>query len=200
MMSAQRQATIGRRWGQFKTSQWGQFRASFPYRPNYFKRGLDDACVANNPVPFVARICRHATDGFDIILAARRPDLTVEALVVSASKPYHDLFTDATVQLSEERLRQFEASGVPTSGRQPTAQPSRAGERTLLHDAITRVLREEQRPMSSRELADTINLRTLYVRPSDGRPIEASQVSGRVRSATYRGLFQIDTDHLISLR
>jgi RNA polymerase sigma factor (sigma-70 family) len=29
-MSAQRQATIGRRWGQFKTSQWGQFRASFP--------------------------------------------------------------------------------------------------------------------------------------------------------------------------
>jgi hypothetical protein len=28
-MSANRQATIGRRWGQFKPSQWGQFRASF---------------------------------------------------------------------------------------------------------------------------------------------------------------------------
>ncbi len=29
-MSAQRQATIGRRWGQIKPSQWGQFRSSFP--------------------------------------------------------------------------------------------------------------------------------------------------------------------------
>ncbi len=28
-MSANRQATIGRRWGQFKPSQWGQFRPSF---------------------------------------------------------------------------------------------------------------------------------------------------------------------------
>ena len=66
-----------------------------PYRPNYFKGGLDNACAVNNPVPFVARICRRATEGFDVILAAGRPDLTVEALVVSASKPYHDLFADA---------------------------------------------------------------------------------------------------------
>jgi hypothetical protein len=28
-MSANRQATIGRRWGQFKPSQWGQSRPSF---------------------------------------------------------------------------------------------------------------------------------------------------------------------------
>lgn len=31
-MSANRQATIGRRWGQFEPSQWGQFRPSFSWR------------------------------------------------------------------------------------------------------------------------------------------------------------------------
>src|SRR5205807_1860550 len=52
------------------------------YVPNYFKRGLDAACAVNNPVPFVSRICRRQTEGFDVILAAGFPELTVESLVV----------------------------------------------------------------------------------------------------------------------
>jgi len=83
-------------------------RGGRPYRPNYFKQGLDEAHAANNPVPFVARICRHQTEGFDVIRAARAPALTVEALVVDTGKPYHDLFDASTVQLSAQRLRQFD--------------------------------------------------------------------------------------------
>jgi HKD family nuclease len=77
------------------------------YVPNYFKRGLDAACGANNPVPFVSRICRDQTEGFDVILAAGVRDLTVETLVVDEAKPYHDLFDETTLRRSEERLRQF---------------------------------------------------------------------------------------------
>lgn len=77
------------------------------YVPNYFKRGLDAACAANNPVPLVARICDRQTEGFDVILEHGSADLTVEALVVDASKPYHDLFGEETRRLAAERLRLF---------------------------------------------------------------------------------------------
>jgi hypothetical protein len=39
-MSANRQATIGRRWGQFKPSEWGQIRASFSERIDEDTRSL----------------------------------------------------------------------------------------------------------------------------------------------------------------
>jgi hypothetical protein len=68
-----------------------------------------------------------------------------------------------------------------------------------LHEAIDRVLREAGRAMSSRELADEINRRGLYVRPSDGRPLEAKQVAARVRRQTYRRRYDIDAEHRISL-
>lgn len=171
-----------------------------PYRPNYFKRGLDDACAANNPVPFVARICRRATEGFDVIRAAGRPDLTVEALVVDVSKPYHDLFDDATVHLSEQRLSELDAAGRLPPDPLRATQPSSASGPMMLHHAIEQVLREQRRAMSSRELADVINVRKLYVRPSDGRPIEASQVAARVRRAEHQGRFRIGSDYLISLK
>jgi HKD family nuclease len=79
-----------------------------PYRPSRFKMGLDEACATNNPVPFVARTCRHQTEGFDVIRAAGAWELTAEALVVNTDKPYHDLFYTSTVQLSTQRLRQFD--------------------------------------------------------------------------------------------
>lgn len=77
------------------------------YVPNYFKRGLDAACAANNPVPFVARMCDRQTEGFDVILEHGGPDLTVEWLVVDATKPYYDLFEERTRRLAAERLEQF---------------------------------------------------------------------------------------------
>ena len=78
------------------------------YVPNYFKRGLDNWCGVNNPVPLVASICRRQTKGFDVILARGSRDLTVEALVVNEGKPYHDLFDDETIQRSRRRLSQFD--------------------------------------------------------------------------------------------
>src|ERR1039458_4100671 len=68
-----------------------------------------------------------------------------------------------------------------------------------LHEAIDEVLRDERRAMSSRELADEINRRGLYVRASDGRLVEARQVAARVRRGTYKDRYKIDTRYRISL-
>jgi hypothetical protein len=62
-------------------------------------------------VQLVTRICRHASEGFDILLAHNRHDLTVEQLVVDAARPYHDLFGAQTRELSSQRLEEFPACG-----------------------------------------------------------------------------------------
>lgn len=49
--------------------------------------------------------------GFDVLLTADRPDLTVEQLVEDGSRGYHDLFGEQTRQLSAERLTQFPSWG-----------------------------------------------------------------------------------------
>lgn len=77
------------------------------YVPTRFLQGIRRAEAGGDPVQLVYRICRYQTDGFDVILDADRPDLTVESLVVDTTKPYHDLFTDSTRELSAERLNQF---------------------------------------------------------------------------------------------
>lgn len=53
--------------------------------------------------------------------------------------------------------------------------------------------------MSSRELADEINRRGLYLRPVDGEPLQAKQVAARVRGRTYRDRYWIDEKHRIAL-
>lgn len=77
------------------------------YVPTRFLQGIHRAETGGDPVQLVYRICRYQTEGFDVILEADRPDLTVESLVVDAAKPYHDLFTESTRRLSAERLKQF---------------------------------------------------------------------------------------------
>lgn len=67
-----------------------------------------------------------------------------------------------------------------------------------LHAAIDLVLRETGRPLSSRELADEINRRRFYVRPSDGKPVRANQVAARVRRPTYRSRYRIDNDYRLT--
>jgi hypothetical protein len=74
-------------------------RAGHRYVPKRFKQAIDRARAAGNPVPTAANICRRRSEGFDVILAADRRDLTAEALVVDASKPYHDLLTSARDQV-----------------------------------------------------------------------------------------------------
>jgi HKD family nuclease len=79
------------------------------YVPNRFKQSIDRARAAGNPVPTVANICRRQSEGFDVILAADRPDLTAESLVVQETKTYHDLFSRETRRLSATRLELFPA-------------------------------------------------------------------------------------------
>jgi HKD family nuclease len=82
------------------------------YVPTRFKQAIERAEDGGDPVRLVYRICRHQTGGFDVILSADRPKLTVEALVVDETKPYHDLFTDSTRQVAAERLLQFPSWGT----------------------------------------------------------------------------------------
>lgn len=77
------------------------------YNPSRFRQGLDRCHKGADPVLMVGRICRSQTLGFDVILAAGRVDLTIEQLALDEDRPYHDLFSDTTLRLSEERLRQF---------------------------------------------------------------------------------------------
>lgn len=75
--------------------------------PSRFKQAIDRVRNGADPVQLVTRICRHASEGFDILLAHNRPDLTVEQLVVDAARPYHDLFGAQTRELSSQRLEEF---------------------------------------------------------------------------------------------
>jgi hypothetical protein len=42
-----------------------------------------------------------------VLLRANRLELTLEHLVLDATRPYHDLFYDETRRLSRERLAMF---------------------------------------------------------------------------------------------
>lgn len=65
-----------------------------------------------------------------------------------------------------------------------------------LHEAIAKVLKEKNRPMTARELADELNQRKLYIK-KDETLIETSQIHARVKN--YTQLFR-KRDGLISLR
>jgi HKD family nuclease len=77
------------------------------YVPNRFRQGIQRAEQNGDPVRLVFNMCRHKTEGFDVLLEANHPELTVEALVVDAGKDYHDLFQEETRRLSAERLEAF---------------------------------------------------------------------------------------------
>jgi hypothetical protein len=49
------------------------------YVPNRFRQGIGRAEENGDPVRLVFNMCRHKTEGFDVLLEANRPDLTVEA-------------------------------------------------------------------------------------------------------------------------
>jgi hypothetical protein len=66
----------------------------------------------------------------------------------------------------------------------------------FLHEAITQVLKEHNRPMTARELVDEINRRKLYIK-RDESSIKTSQIHARVKN--YPHLFR-KSDGLISIR
>jgi hypothetical protein len=75
------------------------------YAPIRFKRQIDAGRAEGMLVPTVARIVRKPTLGFGHLERAGRPDLMLETLVADRKKPYHSLFSAATVAAAEERLR-----------------------------------------------------------------------------------------------
>ena len=57
-----------------------------------------------------------------------------------------------------------------------------------LHDAIIKVLREKNREMTTREIADEINRRRLYC-IKDGVDVPTGQISARISKPCYSHLF-----------
>jgi hypothetical protein len=80
------------------------------YAPIRFKRQIDAGQAEGALVPTVARIVKKPTLGFGHLERAGRPDLMLETLVVDPGRPYHGLFSPATVAIAEQRLRKSEAS------------------------------------------------------------------------------------------
>lgn len=68
-----------------------------------------------------------------------------------------------------------------------------------LHEAIDAVLRDHRNGLHSREIADEIDRRGLYTKPSDGKPAPARQITARVGSKTYRDRYNKTEDGLIRL-
>jgi hypothetical protein len=79
------------------------------YAANRYKQQIDKAYVDYQLVPVIGRIVSRPTQGFGHLEEAGRDDLMVEMLVLDASKPYHRLFPEATVQMASERMAQYKA-------------------------------------------------------------------------------------------
>lgn len=66
-----------------------------------------------------------------------------------------------------------------------------------LHEAIIQILTENNRPMTTSEIATEINDNLLYQR-NDKRPIEASQIAARINK--YPHLFKRIEDKIKLIR
>ncbi len=77
------------------------------YAPIRFKQQIEKGHEEDMLVPAVARIVRRPTRGFGHLEEAERPDLMLETLVIDPSKPYHRLFSPATVNVAQERMDDY---------------------------------------------------------------------------------------------
>lgn len=85
-----------------------------PYAPSRLLQSIKKTRTGErDPVDLVADIIRRRTQGLDILLEAGLFDLTLEALVLDASKPYHDLFTKPSVAIATRRLEEFRGAAPP---------------------------------------------------------------------------------------
>jgi hypothetical protein len=69
-----------------------------------------------------------------------------------------------------------------------------------LHQAIDAVLAGDPDGLTAKEIADEIERRGLYVKPSDGNPAPASQIAARVGNKTYRDKYRKDENGRITKR
>jgi hypothetical protein len=101
---ARREVTIPRRDG---TRQ--------KYAPVRYKQQIERAYSRGDLVPAVTRIISRRTEGFGHLEAANRPDLMLENLVLDINKPYHHLFSAATVDIARARMAEY-ATRHPKEG------------------------------------------------------------------------------------
>jgi hypothetical protein len=81
--------------------------AGRPYNPSHYKRGLESAIDRGGEavVEYVRQyLYKPASGVFKKLEGADAPDLTCEALVADASKPYAALFTDEDRAAAQQRL------------------------------------------------------------------------------------------------
>ena len=80
------------------------------YVASYFIRDIERArSDGSNVTTAVSRIVLKDTKGFGRLEDARRPDLTLEVLVLDPKRPYHGLFRSAVKNKARERLVAYEA-------------------------------------------------------------------------------------------
>jgi len=79
------------------------------YAANRYKQQIDKAHAEHRLVAAISQIVSRPTQGFGHLENAGRDDLMVETLVLDASKPYHQLFPAATVEMARERMAQYRA-------------------------------------------------------------------------------------------
>lgn len=74
-----------------------------------YKQQIERAYSKGDLVAAITRIVSRRTGGFGHLEEANRPDLMVETLVLDASKPYHRLFSSATVDIARTRMEEYAA-------------------------------------------------------------------------------------------
>lgn len=77
------------------------------YAANRYKQQIDKGYANGQLVSAIDRIVSRPTQGFGHLEEAERPDLMVEALVLDASRPYHELFSADTIRIAGERMAQY---------------------------------------------------------------------------------------------
>jgi hypothetical protein len=82
------------------------------YAPTRFMQQIERAHAADALMPAVASIVRNTTKGFGHLADAGREDLMLESLVVDESRPYHCLFSAATVAAARGRLEAYREQGA----------------------------------------------------------------------------------------
>lgn len=78
-----------------------------PYVAARFKQAVERGFSEGTLVPTVAQMVRKRTDGYDLLVAAGRPDLLVETLLLDTNRSYHHLFSSATIAQARDRLAAF---------------------------------------------------------------------------------------------
>lgn len=97
-----------------------------PYWANRYRQALQRAVEADEVVEFVERLVMQGepSRGFFYLKDAGRLDLTVEALVVDESKPYHSMFSREAINAAREQLDEHGFTVAPSTGGGASLPPS----------------------------------------------------------------------------